>query len=307
MGAPEQTRGLDAEIAALAERQFGVVGRGQLVDLGIGRRAIVRRLDAGRLHVLHPGVYAVGHRVLSIRAHWMAAALFGGPSAVLSHRSAAALWGFRNYSGAHIDITSPSKSRSQGSIHRHCARLPADEITSHEGIPVTTVPRTVFDLATASTPQVLESCLRQCEFLRLYDPLSLWDLMERYPRHRGNRATRIALARLEEAPGEVEEGLEEQFLSFLDAHRLLRPNLNAWLEVQGHRYKLDCLWPAQLLIAELDSWQAHGTRSSFQSDKSRDRRLLRAGYRTIRVTHQMLDHEAELLAADLRALLPTQP
>lgn len=302
MGAPEQTRRSDAEIAALADRQHGVVGRAQLVDLGVGRRAIARRLRAGRLHQLHPGVYAVGHRVLSRRGRWMAAVLFCGPGAVLSHRSAAALWGFRNYSGA-IHVTSPCKSRSQGAIHRHWARLRPDEVTEHEGIPVTTVPRTNLDLAAESTPEAVESCLRQCEFLRLYDALSLWDLMERYPRRRGNPAIRAALARLGEAPGEVQEGLEERFLAFLDAHRLPRPHLNAWLEAQGHRYKVDCLWPEAMLIAELDSWEAHGTRSAFQTDKSRDRRLMLAGYRTTRVTHHMLDHEAEQLAADLRDLL----
>ncbi len=172
---------------------------------------------------------------------------------------------------------------------------------------MTTVPRTIFDLAPASTSQVVESCLRQCEFLRLYDSLSLWDLLERYPRHRGNRAIRTALSGLGESSGETHSRLEERFLVFLDAYRLPRPNLNVDLEVQGHRYKVDCLWPDQRLIVELDSWEAHGTRSAFQSDKSRDRRLLRAGYRTTRVTRHQLEHEATGLAADLRALLQPAP
>jgi len=145
-------------------------------------------------------------------------------------------------------------------------------VAEHEGIPITSASRTIFDLSATLVPQDLEAALRQSEYLRLYSSLSLWDLLERYPRHRGSRSIRSALARLEEAPGEVYEGLEERFLAFLDAHHLPRPHLNAWLEVQGHRYKADCLWPEQKLIAELDSWQ-------------------------------MLDHEAELLAADLLALL----
>jgi hypothetical protein len=298
-----QTRGLGAAVARLAEVQHGVVERGQLLARGLSPEVIKRWIRKGRLHPIHAGVYAVGHKVLSRQGHWMAAVLACGPGAVLSHRSAAALWGIRNYSGATIHVASPSKTRSQGSIQRHFARLPADEVTSHDGIPVTTVPRTNLDLAAASDPHVVESCLRQCEFLRLYDSLSLWDLMERYPRHRGNRAARTALARLEEASGESHSRLEERFLVFLDAHGLPRPDLNVWLEAGDRRYKVDCLWRGTKQIAELDSWEAHGTRSAFQSDKSRDRRLEVAGYRTTRVTRHQLEHEAEELAADLRVLL----
>jgi hypothetical protein len=176
-------------------------------------------------------------------------------------------------------------------------------MTVEDGIPVTSVPRTIFDLAAVSSPQTVESALRQCEYLRLYDPLSLEDLVGRYPGHRGIRAARAALSKLGESSGETEEGLEERFLAFLDRYDLPRPDFNVWLEVQGHRYKVDCLWAAQRLIAELDSWQAHGTRSSFQSDKARDRRLLRGGYRTTRVASRQLEHEAQSLAGDLRDLL----
>lgn len=303
MRALERTRGLDTRIAELAERQHGVVGRGQLVALGLGSDQIGRRLRAGRLRRLHYGVYAVGHKVLSKEGRWLAAVLGGGDGAVLSHWSAAALWGIRGARGGPVDTTSPSKTKSRGAIRRHRILLQPDEVTVHDDIPVTTVPRTIFDLAAVSSLQTVESALRQCEYLRLYDPLSLWDLVGRYPGHRGNRAARAALARLGETSGETQEGLEERFLAFLDEHRLPRPGFNVWLEVQGHRYKVDCLWPAQRLIAELDSWRAHGTRSSFQADKTRDRRLLRAGYKTTRVTWHQLDHEAELLAADLRDLL----
>ena len=124
---------------------------------------------------------------------------------------------------------------------------------------MTTVPRTIFDLAGPADAHLVEACLRQCEYLRLYDRLSLWDLLERHPRQRGNGAVRTALAKLGEAPGEAEEGLEERFLVFLDAHGLPRPELNAWLEAEGHLYKADCLWRRQRLIAELDSWRAHLT------------------------------------------------
>lgn len=303
----EQTRGPDGAIAELADRQHGVVTRWQLRGIGLSDDAVNRRLRAGRLYVVHPGVFAVGRRGLSRQGHWMAAVLACGPGAALSHRAAAAHWGFRGHSGSHVDVTSPRKTRSRGSIRRHWARLRPDEATVHDDIPITTVPRTILDLAGESTPQAIESALRRCEYLRLYDSLSLWDLLGRYPRHRGNAAIRTALARLGEAPGEVEEGLEERFLSFLDARRLPRPHLNRWLEAQGHRYRVDCLWPAAKLIVELDSWQAHGTRSAFRSDRARARRLEAAGYRVSHVTRHQLDHEGEELADDLRALLGAVP
>lgn len=299
----ERTHGFGSAVARLAEAQHGVVSRGQLLGLGLSGDEVRGRLRRGWLHQLHRGVYAVGHRALTQRSWWMAAVLFCGPGAALSHWSAAALWGFRSHRGGPIHVTSPSKTKSQGAIRRHCAHLLPDEVTEHDGIPVTTVPRTNLDLAVKSTPQEVESCLRQCEYLRLYDSLSLWDLVERYPGHRGNRAARTALARLGESPGETEEGLEEQFAAFLDAHDLLRPGFNAWLEAQGHRYKVDCLWREQRLIAELDSWQAHGTRSAFRTDKTRDRHLLLAGYVTTRIAQHHLIHEPTELAADLRRLL----
>jgi len=303
MRALGRTRGLDGRVAELAERQHGVVARAQLIALGLGRDEIGRRMRAGRLHRLHCGVYAVGHRALTQRSRWTAAVLACGPDAVLSHWSAAALWGIRSNRGGPIDITAPRKTRSREAIRRHRMLLPADEVTVRDGIPVASAPRTIFDLASVSSPQTLESALRQCEYLRLYDPLSLGDLVRRYPGHRGVRTARMALTGLEESTGEIEEGLEERFLAFLDRYGLLRPDFNVWLEAEGHRYKVDCLWPAQRLIVELDSWQGHGTRSSFQSDKSRDRRLLRAGYRTTRITWAQLRDEPTAIAADLRALL----
>jgi very-short-patch-repair endonuclease len=302
MRASTRTHGIDLEIAAVAERQHGVVTRGQLVSLGLGREAIGRRLRAGRLHRLYPAVYAVGHRVLSQRGRWMAAVLARGPGAVLSHQSAAALWGIRDHYGGPIHITSPSRTRSSGAIRAHRALLPPDEITVHDGIPVTTVPRTIFDLA-AESPQAVEPALRQAEYLRLYDSLSLLDLMDRYPGHRGSRAIRAALARLKETPGRTRSDFEERFVAFLDRYGLPRPHFNAWLTVGPDRFQADCLWPDQRLIVELDSWSAHGTRSAFRSDKKRDRKLAAAGYTTTRIPWSALDDEPEEIAADLRALL----
>lgn len=299
----KQTRALDAHIAELAETQHGVVARAQLLSLGVGREAIKVRLRTGRLHRLHRGVYAVGHRALSREAIWMAAVLFCGPRAVLSCRSAAALWGLRSYSGA-IEVTAPSKTRSRGDVRRHFAVLPADEMTERDGIPVTTVPRTIFDLSAMEPVNRVEQALRQQERLRHYDALSLAQLLDRYPRHRGNRAARECLRRLRDLPGgTTREELEARFLVFLERNGFPRPRLNAWISVGSHRYQVDCLWPAQKVIVELDGYETHGTRHAFESDRDRDRRLIAAGYRGPRITWRQLHEIPEEVATDLRALL----
>jgi predicted transcriptional regulator of viral defense system len=190
MGALEQTRALDAQVGELADRQHGVVARRQLERLGVGKGSIEKRMRMGRLHRLNRGVYAVGHRVLSREARWMAAVLACGPGSVLSHHSAAALWGVREPSTRAIEVTTSRKSRSRGAIHRHFAVLPADEVTTERGIPVTTVPRTLFDLAAISSADVVEHALRESEYLRLHDRLSLPGLLDRYPGRRGSPVVR---------------------------------------------------------------------------------------------------------------------
>jgi very-short-patch-repair endonuclease len=92
-------------------------------------------------------------------------------------------------------------------------------------------------------------------------------------------------------------------MPFVDRHRLPRPSFNAWMEVGGHRYRVDCLWPAQRLIVELDGWEGHRSRRAFHDDRSRDRRLAAAGYRIAHLTWAQLDDEPEAVAADLRMLL----
>lgn len=303
MDVPGQTRGLDFAIAGLAEGQHGVVSRRQLVGLGMGREAIEVRLRSGRLHRLHRGVYAVGHRVSSREAGWIAAVFFCGPKAVLSHRTAAALWGIRDAAGA-TEVTVPSKTRSRGSIRRHFAVLPADEVGERDGIPVSTVPRTIFDLAAIESTTGVERALRQQERLRLYDVLSLDHLLERYPRHRGNRVVRECLRRLRDLPdGATREELESGFLAFLDRYGFPRPRLNAWVAIGSRRYQVDCLWPLQRVVVELDGYATHGTRYAFEGDRDRDRRLLAAGYRGPRITWRHLHETPAEVAADLRTLL----
>lgn len=295
---------MDAGIADLAGKQHGVVARWQLRALGVGRHAIAHRIDSGRLHRLHPGVYAVGHRSLSWRGRWMAAVLAGGEGAVLSHRSAAALWGLRAEAPRRAEITVPRSTRSSLSLIRHCAKLPPDEMTSVDRIPVTTVSRTLFDLASVVPAWEFERGVREVEFLRLPDRPPLYELLLRYPRRRGARVVRETLERLDRLPdGLTRSPLEDRLLRFAARAELPMPETNVVLRVGDRRYEADCLWRDARLVLELDGHEAHGTRSAFESDRERDRRLQAAGWTVIRATSRQLHSTSAALAADIRTLL----
>jgi hypothetical protein len=164
-------------------------------------------------------------------------------------------------------------------IRRHLAALPVDERTVHENIPVTTVPRTVLDLAAGSSADRVESAIRQVEYLQLFDRLSLVDLIERYPGRRGIGRLRMALERIEGTPaGRTRSPLEERFVRFLRFHGFPQPRLNHWIVGGGKQFQVDCYWPGTGQIVELDGWEAHGTRSAFREDRARDRVLGVAGF-----------------------------
>lgn len=234
----------------------------------------------------------------------MAAVLASEPDALLSHHTAAALWKLRGYSGRAIHVTVPHKSTSTKRIRRHCSLVPADERAVEEGIPVTSVHRTIFDLAATTSVDEVVAMIKEAEYLNCWDRLSLPDLLKRYPDKRGSRKIRFALDRItEEPPGRTRSKLEQRFRPFLRRHRLPLPRFNDWILLNGQRYQVDCHWPPLRLIVELDGWQGHSTRSAFQDDRARDRALKVVGFSVIHLTWNQLDDEPEAIAADLRALL----
>jgi very-short-patch-repair endonuclease len=166
------------------------------------------------------------------------------------------------------------------------------------------VPRTILDLAATSSTDRIENLVRQAEYLRLYDRLSLIDMVDRHPGRRGVCRVRAALDRIEALPaGRTRSRLEERFLPFLRRHGLPRPRLNDWIMVGEERFQVDCHWHGTGQIVELDSWEAHGTRSAFREDRARDRTLRTAGYAVTRISWAQLDDEPEAVASDLRKLL----
>jgi very-short-patch-repair endonuclease len=289
--------GVDRAIGALAERQHGVVSRRQLLELGVDRGAIVHRLKLARLRPVHRGIYTIGHRLLTQHGRWMAAVLAYGPHAVLSHRAAAALWGMRG--GTRVEVTVPSGLQGRDGIQVYRAKLPADERTTHRGIPTTTVPRTLLDLSAVVTKRHLRGALREAEHLRLSDPLSLHDLIARYPRRPGLKAIKALLAEASVGARIIRSELEERFQDFLVRAGLPLPQTNVVIE----GYEVDCVWPEQRLIVELDGHASHSPTHAFELDRARDRKLEAAGWRVIRITWRQLEQESELVEADLRRLL----
>ncbi len=232
----------------------------------------------------------------------MAAVLASGPGAVLSHRSAGQLWGVVPRTPVLPEVTRPTKPWPRPRVIAHRALLPPDEVGVERRLPVTSVPRTLLDLAAVLTKRQLERALHEAEVGRLTDRLSLPDLLERYPRRRGVVNLRALLAAKTPA-GIAQSQIEELFVEFLDEHGLPRPRLNATLPIRGRLLKPDCMWPAEGLIVELDGRAVHGTDHAFEGDRQRDRILLAEGWRSMRVTWLQLHRERSVIAADLRELL----
>jgi very-short-patch-repair endonuclease len=289
---------LDERLAELTRRQYGVVARAQLFRLGVGATGIDERLRTGRLHRLYRGVYAVGHSALKPEGHRIAAVLASGEGAVLSHASAAAHWGIRQTAAAVVDVTVPVRSgrRGQRGIRLHRSRrLGREDFTVHEGIATTTVARTLLDLADVLPAQGLKRTIDEAEYQRRLDMTALLAAVNGNPGRRGSRVLQLATA----PPELTRSELEQRFLAMLARRGLPRPLVNATIE----GCEVDFAWPEHKLIVELDGFAAHGRRSAFERDRLRDRRLARAGYRTLRLTERMVRYDEDAIVADLEAFL----
>jgi hypothetical protein len=290
-------------IARLASRQHGVVSRSQLLALGLGAGAIRHRIGE-KLHVVQRAVYAVGHPTLTRNGQMMAAVLTGGGGAALSHASAAELWGLRPVRAA-LHVTTRTRRVHRGGLHFHHSHLPEDEMTACDAIPVTTVPRTILDLAATLPERAVERCINEAEIRRLWDRLSLTDLLDRYPGRPGTPTLRAILARRGDGALFTRRELEFRFLRFLADAGLPPPTVNQPLWVRDNLFEVDCLWRRERVVVELDSRTYHHTDRAFERDRRRHRMLEAAGWRTAQVTWRQLHEEPAELEADLRRLLST--
>lgn len=290
----------DAEIARVASRQFGLITRRQLERIGFGSAAIALRIRSGRLHRVHLGVYAVGHTVLSREARRLAAVLTFGDGAVLVQASAAGMHELRPDNGTLVHVAVPAGRRCRPRpgirIHRLTDLTPAD-CTTRNGIPVTTLARTLVDLGDHLPPNHVRAAFVRAEQLRVLDMREIDAALARaLPRRRGPAILRGYDPRWQDTLS----GLELRLLDLVSAHGLPAPDVNAWID---GRFLIDFLWRSERLAVETDSARFHDTPNARPSDARRDRELERLGLRVLRIAETDLGERPDAVAARLTAAL----
>jgi very-short-patch-repair endonuclease len=282
----------------VAARQYGLITARQLARCGVNEGAIQYRVQQGTLHRVHRGIYAVGHPSLTSHGRWLAAVLASGPGAALSHRSAAALWRLLPADGGPVDVTGERVRRGERGVRFHRARrLTAVERARVDGIAVTKVSRTLLDLAETCPTQLLDAAFDAALRRRLITIRGLRRVLARNPGRHGLRPLRALIDDRRRAPTRSE--LERRFLRLCRVHGIVAPEVNA--RVAG--LEVDALWRHRRLVVELDSWEYHGARDSFERDRARSARLQLAGYEVLRVTYRWIDSAPAEVAAAVASLL----
>jgi very-short-patch-repair endonuclease len=291
----------DVPIADLADRQHVVVASWQLQTIGYSRSAINRRVRAGRLFRRYRGVLSVGHRQLTRKGEWMAAVLACGPDALLSHRSAMALWDLRPTWGPPFDVLIPGRWRpGQRGIRVHCTRsLHPDDRDVVDGIPVTSIHRALLDYAETAPVQQVRLAIEAAERAELFDLNQLNALLARSSGRRGAKPLRAVLNEMHGEVAWTRSELERNFLALIREHGLPEPHTNVLVE----GYLVDLYWPKQRVVGELDSWKFHRSRKQFHADRKRDTKLQIAAIPVIRVTQPRVEHEPLELVSDVRLIL----
>ncbi len=295
--APKQAT---AAIRRLAEKQHGVVATRQLLALGLSEGLIKNRVDAGQLIVLYRGVFAVGHRRIGLYGEWLAAVLACGPGAVLSHGTAAQLWGIRG-SRRPIEVTRVSGHRRPHGVRLHQTRsLAPEHITREAGILVTTVERTLLDTAARLDERQLVHDLVEADRSRRLRWPRLWRVIAEHGRGRkGVGRLRRAAAQVDPNFADAISNTEVDFLMLCREAGLKMPQVNVLVEGKW----VDFYWPEKRLIVETDSYRYHADRPSFELDHQSTVDLEVAGYRVHRTTHKMLESNPEPFLGLVRASL----
>jgi predicted transcriptional regulator of viral defense system len=282
----EQSRPPQA-IAVLAKRQHGVVTYTQLRKLGLSSSAIGRLVDAGRLHRLYRAVYAVGHTALTRHGQLMAALLACGPEAVLSHTTAGERWVMLPLVPGPIHVTVPRSVRGHPGIAIHRVRaLDRRDWMVRDGLRLTSVPRTLLDLAEVLPERRLRKAAQEAARERRFNERAIRELLDRSPGRRGHKRLRTLLTDAVIEPKSRSE-LEDRFHQLVHEAGLAPPEPNA--KLLG--YRVDALWRNEKIVVELDGFQDHGTRERFESDRERDARLQLAGFTVLRFTDRMLERQ----------------
>src|SRR5215218_1400626 len=271
----------------LARRQHGVVTRGQLLDLGFSAEAIKHRVQKGRLHLIVRGVYAVGRRELNPEGRWMAAVLDCGSGAALSHRSAAALWGFGKEHPGYIDVSvrRTSEARLTGVRCHRRPSLPSNEVELRLNLPVTTPVRTFLDLATVTGPKTLERAINEADKLDVIDADSLRKALDHHPGEPGIRLLRHVLDKHTFRLSDDE--LERLFRPLAAAAGLPTPLTKHIV----NKFEVDFFWPDLGLVVETDGWRYHRTPSAQTRDALRSQVHVANGLTPLRFSHYQVKYE----------------
>lgn len=286
-------------LRALAHRQHGVVSVGQLHEMGYSKSSIEKGVRNGRFHSLDRSVYAVGHTRLDRHGRCFAAVFACGPGAVLSHHSAGWLHGLARWEPEPFHVTGPVARRPRLPVRIHRARqLEEADRQLVEGIPVTSVSRTLLDLAAAVKFEWLEKMVERSEDLELFDLRAVEDLLARTVGHHGQGRLRKAIA-LYKPSSLTRSGLEKRFLELCLDAGLPQPRTNFVV----HGFELDCYWPEFRFAVELDVFETHGTRAAFERDRQRQEDLLLHGIAMTRVTGPRLEREPDEVVRRVARLL----
>lgn len=271
----------------LTRRQHGVVSRRQLLALGFTDSGIEHRLRTGRLYSVARGVYAVGRAQVSREGRWMAAVLACGPNAALSHRSAAALWGFGEEHRDYIDVSvrRPSEARLRGVRCHRRSSLPSSEITRRLNIPVTQPVRTFLDLTRVAGPKALERAINEADKLDVIDADSLRRALDDCPGQPGVRPLRRILD--EHTFRLSDDELERLFRPLAAAAGLPVPLTKHMV----NEFEVDFFWPDLGLVVETDGWRYHRTPSAQTRDALRFQTHTAAGLTPLRFSHWQVKYE----------------
>lgn len=277
----------------LVRRQHGVIARRQLLSLGYRAKAIAHRIDTGRLYPLFRGVYAVGRREVTQEGLWMAAVLSCGNGALLSHGSAAQLWGIRSrrQGAIHVSIPRPRTARRKG-LRVHRRELRDDMCDEHLNIPVTTPTQTLTDLAASLSDPELDRAINQA------DQLNLIRADEISPRRNARGATRLRAHLGSPSFCLTDSELERRFVPIALAVGLSKPET----QVNLHGHRVDFFFRAERLVVETDGLRYHRTPTQQKRDRVRDQELAAAGLIVVRFTHDQVKHEQHHVAEVLRRL-----
>lgn len=286
-------------LAVLAARQHGVVSTRQLRALGYSAAAISRASASGRLHRVHRGVYAVGHADLSRQGRCMAAVGACGPDALLSHSSAAWLWGLLPTLPLPVEVSVSRRGHSRSGIRvHHAPSLSPEDGASEAGIRVTAVPRTLLALAATGPKWRLQSAVEKAERGGLLDLIALDFLLLRRAGDPGAKRLRDALE-IYRDPAFDRARSELLFLDLVKKAGLPRPAMNTFVE----GYEIDAYWEAERFAVEVDGWDSHRTRKAFEADPLRQEDLKLAGIDSIRITARRIEREPRKVAERLGRLL----